>query len=146
MAVGYDWDDKVTVTDDAFVVLPDGIYPFVVKDFERGRVKNGKNAGANQAVYTLHVTRPDNVTADIQYRLPLIDSMVWKASAFFKAIGAVKAEAGEQTTFPWDGVVGMKGRCELSTREWTNDEGKTYKNNDVDRVLPATGDTGYGDL
>lgn len=144
----YGWDDEVEVVDSSFTLLDEGEYPFVVKDFERGRVKSGKFNGCDQAVYTLHVTPADGPSADIFYRIPLNTDLAWKATQFFRAIGQLdqSVKAGDKTVFPWDRCIGCRGKAELSIREYASSDGQMRKTNDVVRVMPVDSDGGYGDL
>jgi hypothetical protein len=154
---GYGWDDEVATTDEGFSILEEGDYTFKVVDFERGRVKKGKNAGANQAIYTLMVTGTDGTTIERKYFIPLVDSLRWKATKFFKSVGAIDADShGESVRFPWGEVVGMSGRCHVIKTKWTGDDGEERDQNDIsaclvgDEVTPtkkkAVDDIDYGDL
>ena len=157
MANGYGWDDEVKTTDSGFVVFEEGDYPFKVVDFERGRVKTGKNAGANQAIYTLCITDTSGASCEEKYFIPLVESLRWKATKFFKSVGAIDADShGESVKFPWGDIVGMSGRCHVRPRKWTGDDGEEHDANDVtamligDEVTPtkhkADASADYGDL
>lgn len=147
----YGWSDKITAEESSFEVWPEGEYNFIVKDFERGRVKNGKFAGCNQAVYTLHITNEEGRSIDKQYYIPLDDSLKWKATQFFRAIGMLEAKDGEEFAPAWDKCLGCKGRCELTVREYVKTQGdnagKKAETNDIARVMPVNEVAeDYGDL
>lgn len=151
---GYDWDEEVQTSDSGFYVFPEGDYDFKVVDFERGRVKSGKNAGANQAIYTLRISDTSGNSSEERYFIPLVDSLRWKATKFFKSVGAIAADqpSGETVRFPWGEVVGMSGRCHVKPRDWTGDDGTERQSNEVtacllpDEVVPTKGGADYGDL
>lgn len=153
---GYGWDDEVQASDSGFMVFPEGDYDFKVVDFERGRVKNGKNAGANQAIYTLRIMDTTGGSSEEKYFIPLVDSLRWKATKFFKSIGAIPAdtESGQNVRFPWSNVVGMIGRCHVKPRKWTGDDGEDHDANEVTAMLVGdeqtpkkrVSNTDYGDL
>ena len=158
MATGYGWDDEVQTSDSGFMVFPEGDYDFKVVDFERGRVKSGKNAGANQAIYTLRVTDTAGGSCEEKYFIPLTDALRWKATKFFKSVGAIPAdtESGQKVAFPWGDVVNMQGRCHVRPRKWTGDDGEEHDGNEItamligDEVTPvrrrAVDNLDYGDL
>lgn len=145
---GYGWNDAVEVEEERdFKPWPEGEYKFTVKDFQRGRTRGGDN----QAVYTLHVEDSTGKTRDMAYRIPLIDSCVWKAAQFFRALGHIGAQTTGQVTFPWDRCIGSQGMAELSVREYTVESGEhageQRKTNDVVRVFALPGQQqDYGSL
>ena len=154
---GYGWDDEVQTSDSGFMVFEEGDYDFKVVDFERGRVKSGKNAGANQAIYTLRITDTSGGSSEEKYFIPLVDSLRWKATKFFKSVGAIPAdtESGQTVSFPWGDVVGMQGRCHVKPRKWTGDDGEDHDGNEITAMLVGdertptkkkVEDLDYGDL
>jgi len=152
---GYDWDEEVQTSDSSFHSFVEGDYDFKVVDFERGRVKSGKNAGANQAIYTFRITDGAGHSSEEKYFIPLVESLTWKATKFFKSIGAIPVNqpSGEKVRFPWGEVVGMAGRCHVKPRTWTGDDGVERTGNDVTECLlpgeatPAKAQAAdYGDL
>lgn len=155
---GYGWDEEVQTSDAGFEVLEEGDYPFKVVDFERGIVKTGKNAGANQAIYTFRIMGTNGNSIERKYFIPLVDSLRWKATKFFKSVGAIPAdtESGQSVRFPWGDVVGLQGRCHVIKTKWTGDDDVERDQNDIsaclvgDEVTPpkakAFEDSDYGDL
>ncbi|MDY4041004.1 MAG: hypothetical protein SOY67_02705 [Collinsella sp.] len=153
MANGYGWGDEITATGDSGTLLEEGEYRFTVTEFQRGRVERGKNAGANQAVYTLHVEGAGGASKDIKYFITLTDSMRWKATQFFKAIGQIPADTSEGDDFrpEWDRCIGSTGMAEVYVRKFTGDDGRERETNDVSRVFAAPAQQaapagGYGSL
>lgn len=154
--VGYDWDDEVEVSDGGYTVFEEGDYDFKVLDFERGKVKSGKNANANQAIYTLRITDTSGRSAEEKYFIPLVEALRWKASRFFKSIKAIDPDmkTGESVKFPWSEVVGMSGRCHVKPRTWTGDDGSERQSNDITAMLvgdeqtpkSASATSDYGEL
>jgi hypothetical protein len=155
MANGYGWDDEVQTSDSSFVVFEEGDYDCKVVDFERGRVKSGKNAGANQAIYTLRIMDGHGMSTERKYFIPLTDSMRWKATKFFKSVGAIdpNTDSGKSVRFPWGEVVGKTGRCHVTKSKWTGDDGVERDQNDISAMLlknestpSASSSSDYGDL
>ena len=142
-------DEEVETSDSSFTLLPEGEYEFVVKDFERGRHKgSAKIPPCDMAVYTLHMENPGGLSADLRYNLQLDDSLRWKITQFFKAIGLIDGNVPEGTKvrFPWDNAIGCRGRAEVSVSKWTGDDGKERESNRVERVMPSAGSQDYGSL
>lgn len=134
---GYGWDEEVQTSDSGFMVFEEGDYAFKVVDFERGIVKNGKNAGANQAIYTLRIMSEDGSSCEERYFIPLTDSLRWKATKFFKSIGAIPidTESGSSIRFPWGEVIGKFGRCHVKPRAWTGNDGTERQSNEITACL-----------
>lgn len=155
---GYGWDEEVQTSDSGFMVFEEGDYAFKVVDFERGMVKSGKNAGANQAVYTLRIMDEAGNSCEERYFIPLVDSLRWKATKFFKSIKAIPedTESGSTVRFPWGEVIGKFGRCHVKPRTWTGDDGTERQSNEITACLVGDERTpaakreapagGYGDL
>lgn len=126
-----DWNDMIESDGNGFVILPDGDYDFVVKDFERARFRGGpKIPACNKASLTLQIETPDG-TAYIRTDLILHKSLEWKISSFFRAIGQKKR--GERLVMNWSTVVGSHGRCHVKQSEYIDKNGNQRIANDVDR-------------
>lgn len=134
---GYGWDEEVQTSDSGFVLFDEGDYQFKVVDFERGIVKSGKNAGAPQAVYTLRIMSDSGDSCEEKYFIPLVDSLRWKATKFFKSIGAIPidTESGSTVRFPWGDVIGKYGRCHVKPRPWTGSDGTERQSNEITACL-----------
>ena len=123
---GYGWDDvfrdgRASHFDRR--ILAEGDYEFEVIDFERKRIKSGLSAGENQALYTLLIDGEE-----VRYYLPLIESVRWKVSEFFRGVGIDI----EGRRIPWDEAVGRHGMCHVRPRQY----GDSSTFNDVARVWP----------
>lgn len=118
---GYAWDanlNDVPGMEDMRMhgPLPPGDYDFEVIGFRRSSVRNGKNAGANQAVYTLVVS--DGVKSQaLRHYIPLVTSAIWKAEQFFVGIGLM-SPGSRVAKFPWDDAIGRHGRCHVESKAW----------------------------
>ncbi len=124
------WDSEIENDSDAFVLLPEGEYPFVVTKFERGRsAGKGKLPPCNMAILTLRI---NNETTVNEY-LVLHTSMEWKLSSFFRAIGQKKH--GEKFRMDWTKVLGATGMCKVIVEDYTRDDGTTGQSNKVDKFL-----------
>lgn len=125
------WDDTIEHDSPDFVILPEGDYDFEIIDFERGR-HNGseKLPPCNKAVVHIRVEGKEGVTT-IKHNLFLHSKTEGILCAFFTAIGQRKK--GERLKMNWNTVVGSKGRCQVGTRKWINDEGKEITMNQIKR-------------
>lgn len=123
------WNDVIENDSPEFVILPDGDYDFEVIDFERGR-HNGseKLPPCNKAIVHIRIEGKEGVST-IKHQLFLHTITEGMLCAFFAGIG--QRQKGERLKMNWNGVVGSKGRCKVSTRKWTNDEGKEMVFNEV---------------
>lgn len=127
-----DWEDEVS-SEGAFTVLPAGDYDFEVTAMERARYsprEGAKLPPCNMAVLTLNVGG-DQRAARITHRLYLHSSQQWKLHAFFIAIGQGKPD--EPLKMHWGQVVGAKGRCKVSVRQYTTDKGEVRLTNQIDK-------------
>ena len=105
-----------------FVLLPEGKYDFEVTGFERQRYTPGANSrmpACPMALLKLRVSS-ELGTATVEERLYLHSSAEWKLCQFFTAIG--QRSRGERLVPNWRAVLGAKGRCEVTVRQWTDPE------------------------
>ena len=133
----FNWDDEIE-KDDQFVTLEEGDYDFTVVNFERGlQDKTEKLPQCNKVIMTLKV-----VDATITENFPMCESMEWKMSGFFRAVGMKKH--GEKVKMDWQGSIGKKGRCHVKKTQGTKNNGAYFNNIDkyYDYVAtkPAAGD------
>lgn len=127
------WDDEIENESGGWVLLPEGEYDFVVEGFERGR-HNGssKIPPCNKAILTLGINSPQG-HASVTCNLFLYDRYEWKLCQFFTSIGARKH--GERLRMNWNQVLGARGRCKVTVRPYTGNDGKERQANDIDRFL-----------
>lgn len=127
------WDDEIENESVGWVLLPEGEYDFVVEGFERGR-HNGssKIPPCNKAILTLGIDSPQG-HASVTCNLFLYDRYEWKLCQFFTSIGARKH--GERLRMNWNQVLGARGRCKVTVRPYTGNDGKERQANDIDRFL-----------
>lgn len=134
----YDWNDTIE-NDSEFVLLPEGDYNFLVKGFERARHQGSeKLPPCNKAVVSIEVSDAKGHRATIQHNLFLHSSCEGMLCEFFTGIGARKH--GEKLRMDWNRVVGSRGRCKVTIREWTsNKTGEKMQGNQIRRFYdPAT--------
>ena len=105
----------------------------MVEGFERGR-HNGssKIPPCNKAILTLGIDSPQG-HASVTCNLFLYDRYEWKLCQFFTSIGARKH--GERLRMNWNQVLGARGRCKVTVRPYTGNDGKERQANDIDRFL-----------
>lgn len=140
----FDWDDTIQ-KDSEFVFLPDGLYWFTVKEYERGRhTPNPQNLGKLPACpkATVHLTIVANEgETELRHNLFLHSSTEGMLSAFFGAIG--QKRKGEPLRMDWNAIIGKVGVCKVGNREYNGNKynevkGMIYaKDVDYTKVLNA---------
>jgi len=130
-----DWDDEIENESGGWVLLPEGDYDFVVENFERGRHGgSAKLPPCNKAILTLGMDSPEGEHASVTCNLFLFSTQEWKLCQFFTCIGARKK--GEKTRPNWNLVMGARGRCKVTIRNYTGNDGKEHQTNEIDRFYP----------
>lgn len=122
------WDDTIQQESPEFILLPEGLYNFVVKSFERGRhMPNPQNPGklpaCNKATVFIEISTAQG-EAVLKHNLFLHSSTEGLLSAFFGAIGQKKK--GEPLKMNWQTIVGARGVCKVGI--------KTYNGNQYNEV------------
>lgn len=131
-----DWSSEIT-KDDEYELLPEGVYDFEVKTFERGRFDGSdKMPPCPMAGLTLSLKDPiSGKTGTVKENLFLASKSEWRLSQFFTSIGLKKK--GEPLRMDWTKVAGARGRLELEVNKYMNKDGNQRENNRVKRFLPA---------
>ena len=124
----FGWDDTIQQDSPDFILLPEGLYNFVVKGFERSRhMPNPQNPGklpaCNKATVSIEISTTEG-EAVLKHNLFLHSSTEGMLSAFFAAIGQKKK--GEPLKMNWQTIVGARGVCKVGMR--------TYKDNQYNEV------------
>lgn len=123
------WDDEIS-RESNFVIIPEGDYDFTVVSFERGRHEGSdKLPPCNKAILTLKIDLPDGTTQNMTHNLFLHSKTEGLLSAFFTCIGQKKK--GEPLRMNWNAVIGARGRCKISIRNWKNKNGEDMQSNDI---------------
>ena len=117
------WEDTIQ-KDSEFVFLPDGLYWFTVKEYERGRhTPNPQNPGKLPACpkATVHLTIVANEgEIELRHNLFLHSSTEGMLSAFFGAIG--QKRKGEPLRMDWNAIIGKVGVCKVGSREYNGNK------------------------
>lgn len=133
------WDDEVE-EGAPFVLLPEGEYPFVITNLEKGIYEKPANReskvpdNAPMATVTLEITAPTGEVATLTEKFYLYKKMQWKINQFFTSIGAPKNEEGK-VRMNWGMVLGARGKAKVTVNTYTNREGKEGQNNRIDSFL-----------
>ncbi|MCH4280132.1 DUF669 domain-containing protein [Mediterraneibacter sp. NSJ-151] len=123
-----DWNDEIEKDSD-FTLLPEGDYDFTVESFERGRHPGSdKLPACNKAILKLRIDSNEGSTI-LTHNLFLHTKTEGMISAFFTAIGQKKK--GEKVKMNWNAVIGAKGRCKLSIRNWKGNDGEEHQSNEI---------------
>lgn len=129
----FGWDDVIENDGPAWVLLPEGTYPFTVTKLERKRYPGGeKLPPCWKAELTIAVEGAEG-TANIQHNLFLHSKCEGLLCAFFTAIGDRKH--GQPLKMDWDHVVGKKGICKVGIREWIDKNGSSRQSNEIKEFL-----------
>lgn len=118
----FGWDDTIQ-KDSEYVFLPDGLYWFTVKEYERGRhtpnpQKPGKLPACPKATVHLTIVANEGET-ELRYNLFLHSSTEGMLSAFFGAIG--QKRKGEPLRMDWN-IIGKVGVCKVGSREYNGNK------------------------
>ena len=132
------WDDEIKNDKSTFEVVPAGTYPFEIVSLKRGQHQpkpdgKGKLPSCPKAEVIVRVFPPDGDYADIDHNLFLHSRCEGMLCSFFLAIGQRKH--GEPLRPNWSRVVGSKGFCKVSVREYVGNDGNKYQSNDVKSFL-----------
>jgi len=135
-----DWDDEIQYTESSFVLLPTGEYPFTVTGFDRQNFDgSSKIPACKMAVLHLAVDGGDRGTANVDERLYLHTSMLWKLSEFVVSIGQMEPVEGATVRINWNAVPGSTGLVKISVNKYKNKNGEERTNNRVEHFLPPEG-------
>ena len=131
----FSWDDIIQNDGPEFVLLPEGEYNFTISKMERQHYPGGAKMGpCPKAVLSVAIDGGDKGSTTITHNLFLHSRCEGILCAFFESIGQRKH--GEALRPRWQDVVGAHGRCKVSIREYTKNDGSTSRVNDVVRFLP----------
>lgn len=136
-SAGYalDWDDEIQYTESSFVLLPAGEYPFTVTGFDRQNFDGSdKVPPCKMAVLHLAVDGGEQGVANVDERLFLHTTMMWKLSEFFTTIGQLQKDGSVRMN--WNAVPGSTGRVKLSVNQYKSKNGEDRTNNRVEHFLP----------
>lgn len=129
------WDDEIENDTPAFVLLPEGVYPFTVLGFERKRFGgSAKLPPCNQAELEIELCGGDSGRATVKHSLFLHSKTEGLLCAFFTSIG--QRERGQRLRMNWAAVTGAKGWCKVIVEDWIDREGKTRQSNRIQAFLP----------
>lgn len=123
------WEGVIENDGPEFVTLPDGDYDFTVTAFERAR-HNGsdKLPPCNKAILTIRLDGQAG-SSTVKHNMFLHTITEGMLCAFFTAIGQRKR--GEKLEMNWNKVVGGKGRCKVTVREWKSEKGNILTSNEI---------------
>lgn len=120
----YDWDEKIDNPDEGdFTILPDGIYPFEVQQWDRGEFEGSDKLPACKSA-TVHIKFDGGSHGEVtvQHKLFLHSKMTGLLSQFFKGIGL--RESGDPLVLCWDKITGCRGYAKLGTRPGKKEDTK----------------------
>lgn len=126
------WDSEIKNDGGDYKLLPEGVYPFTVRSYEKA-YNNGtsKIPACPMAKVTLRVGGGTEAS-DVTNSLFLDDSQEWKLCQFFLALGMRKH--GEAMRIDFDGAIGKSGWVEIEHYTYT-DKGEEKTINSVARYL-----------
>lgn len=136
----FGWDDKIEKDSSDFVLLNEGVYPFVVEKFERGRSKGeGKWPACNMAIVSLIVDGGSQGKTTLKENLILYSLNEWKLSSFYVSIGMKKK--GEPLNMDWPGTIRKSGYCKIKIEEYTKQDGTIGNSNRIEKFLAPDDET-----
>ena len=128
----FGWDDEIVDEGGEYKPLPEGNYEFTVNKVERARSKDNSKTGGlpscNMAKVTFSVWGPDS-SREITENFVLHSKMEWKLSQLFLSVGMKKH--GEPLRMNWTEIVGKKGKCQVSIKNFTKRDGSEGTGNEI---------------
>ena len=116
-----DWNDAIEDDGQEFILLEEGDYNFVVRDFERGHFPgSAKLPACNKATLTLEVETREG-SAFVKTDLILCRTLEFRISSFFRSIGQKKH--GERLVMNWNKVPG-RSRFRSARSRWVPSPGQ----------------------
>ncbi len=114
------------------VILPDGDYDAVIKNWTRGQFAGSESLAASpMAVLYIDIDGGDLGRGFAQSKIILNQKLAWKIDQLAISCGFWKKGEGKGKRMPWDELKGAAVRVKVSTREY---KGKKYQ--DILRFLP----------
>ena len=117
------WEDTIQ-KDSESVLLPEGLYFFMVKSYDRGRhTPNPQNPGKLPACpkATIHLQIVANEgEKELRHNLFLHSSTEGMLSAFFGSIG--QKRKGEPLRMDWNSIIGKVGVCKVGIHEYNGNK------------------------
>ena len=132
------WDDEISHDMEPKAVIPEGVYPFEIVNLKRAQHQpkkdgTGKLPPCPKAEITVRVYPSEGQHIDLTETLFLHSRCEGILCQFFKAIGQRKH--GEPLRPDWTRVIGSKGWCKVSVRNYTKTDGEQGQANDVKSFL-----------
>ena len=128
------WNDTIQNDGEGFQILPEGEYAFQITGFERARHSGSdKLPPCNKAIVSVKVTGEAGSTT-LKHNLFLHTKTEGLLCEFFRGVGQRKH--GEPLTMDWNKVIGATGRCKLTVRQWTKNDGSTAGSNEIKFLDP----------
>lgn len=132
-----DWDSEITEDNPSFTLLPEGDYPFIVLNMERGRYEptreGAKLPPCPMATLTIQLNAADGTSTTVNHRLYLHSSTAGRLGQFFVSIGL--KPKGQKVRMAWDKVVTARGMCHVAIRNYTDRNGNERKSNEIREFL-----------
>lgn len=148
----FNWDSTITQEGEAFVLLPEGDYSFIVRDFDRARFKgSSKMRACPMAKLQIFVSDRNGNEGTIPHDIFLHSFFEKEISNFFIAIGQKKKGQPFQMDWTRENIIGTSGRCKVIVNKWVGNDGQERKNNKIVKFYEPTENapqtqqaTGYG--
>lgn len=124
------WEEEIENDGNDFFLLDEGVYPFKVTKFERGRsTGKGKLPACNMAILTIRIDDQTTITEN----LILHSKLEWKLCQFFASIGLRKH--GEKMRMNWGKVPGATGRCKIIVEDYLDKNGDPRQKNSIEKFI-----------
>lgn len=129
--VAYDWDSTIENESTGFTLLPEGVYPFTVTEFTRGRHDgSAKLPACNKAILDIKLDGgPLGTTTVKGHNLFLHSKTEGLLCEFFTAIGARKH--GETFKMDWSMVPGATGYARVYVDTYIDKNGIERQTNRI---------------
>jgi len=128
------WNDTIENDGEGFQILPAGDYHYTITGFERARHPGSdKLPPCNKAIVSVRVAN-EQASGTLKHNLFLHTKTEGLLCEFFRSIGQRKH--GERLTMDWGKVTGSTGKCKVSVRKWTKQNGDIAESNEIKFLDP----------
>lgn len=136
----FDFDQLIQpISASEFVDIPDGEYPFIIKNVERDYYTGNSQAIEANCPYliiTYAVKLGDGQEGEIKDRLYLQDKFLWKVATLMRAIGVQPDANGHYVpNIATEFLTGKTGHLQTEKSTYTGTDGKSHTSYNVKRYI-----------
>ena len=129
------WDDDIYADEPEYKLLDDGDYDFTVESFERTMYGGSEKLPECMKISVTFVCTNGVDTGKVIENFYLAKKSEWRIGAFLTSVGLkTKNEATKPSKIGQS--IGLTGRCKVTTRKWTGNDGNEKSSNSIREFYP----------